>query len=136
VPCSKQELIEVIPWFSQRNTETTITTVEEDQTPCQTAIEIERQRLHLKQIRMDMIKNSGDSACWLKCRKRGTFLHCPKDAPSYHKDICNIQKLETTKIAHKQRMDKEMRFIDTMEYYSGIKNENMSFVGTRNIILK
>jgi hypothetical protein len=33
-------------------------------------------RFYLKPVRMDKIKNSGDSRCWLGCGKRGTLLHC------------------------------------------------------------
>jgi hypothetical protein len=42
--------------------------------------------------------------------------------------ICDIQKLETTQMYHNRRMDKEMWFIYTMEYYLATKNEDiMSF---------
>jgi hypothetical protein len=33
-------------------------------------------RFHFTQIRMDKIKNSGDSRCWQGCGERGTLLHC------------------------------------------------------------
>jgi hypothetical protein len=33
-------------------------------------------RFHLTLVRMDKIKNSGDSSCWRGCGERGAFLHC------------------------------------------------------------
>jgi hypothetical protein len=33
-------------------------------------------RFHFKPVRMDRIKNSGDSICWGCCGERGTLLHC------------------------------------------------------------
>jgi hypothetical protein len=33
-------------------------------------------RFHLTPVRMDKIKNSGDSRCWQGCGERGTLLHC------------------------------------------------------------
>jgi hypothetical protein len=53
--------------------------------------------------------------------------------------ICNSQKLETTQISHKRRIQK-MWFVYTMEYYSAIKKEDiLSFAGKwmelENIIL-
>ena len=33
-------------------------------------------RFHLTPVRMDKIKNSGDSRCWQGCEERGTLLHC------------------------------------------------------------
>jgi len=33
-------------------------------------------RIHLTPVRMAMIKISGDSRGWQRCRERGTFLHC------------------------------------------------------------
>jgi hypothetical protein len=33
-------------------------------------------RFHLTPVRMDRIKNSGDSRCWRGCGERRTLLHC------------------------------------------------------------
>ena len=44
--------------------------------------------------------------------------------------IYNIQKLERTQMSLNRRMDSEMWYIYTMEYYSAIKNsEFMKFLG-------
>jgi hypothetical protein len=33
-------------------------------------------KFYLTAVRMDKIKNSGDSRCWQGCREKGTLLHC------------------------------------------------------------
>ena len=56
--------------------------------------------------------------------------------PNVHcSTIYNSQDLEATQLSISIVMDKEVMVIYTMEYYSAIKNEIMSFVATWIIIL-
>jgi hypothetical protein len=65
----------------------------------------------------------------------------PKDALLYHKGMCSTmfivalfcdsQKLETTQMSYNRRMDTEIVFVYTIEYYSAIKIKDiMNFAST------
>jgi hypothetical protein len=41
-------------------------------------------RFYFTPVRMDKIKNSGESRCWRGCGERGTLLHCWWDCKLVH----------------------------------------------------
>ena len=49
--------------------------------------------------------------------------------------ICNSQELETTHMPHNGRLDTEIWFVYTMEYYSSIKNNDIKRFGGKWIEL-